>query len=80
MPSDVRHGKAVELLMLIRARNAIVPVYLSADRSLASTVPLESLSQVDDFIWLMEDTPVFISGRLVASMRRYREEVLPPMF
>jgi arginine/lysine/ornithine decarboxylase len=80
MPSDVRHGKAVELLKLIRARNAKVPVYLGADRSLASTVPLESLSQVDDFIWLMEDTPVFISGRLVASMRRYREEVLPPMF
>jgi hypothetical protein len=34
----------------------------------------------DDFIWLLEDTTDFISGRIFAAIERYRDRILPPMF
>ncbi|TCT06804.1 Orn/Lys/Arg decarboxylase N-terminal domain-containing protein [Aquabacter spiritensis] len=77
---DDDHAAALAVLAAIRARNAAVPVFLCADRSLASTIPLEAMGQVDDFVWLLEDTPRFIAGRVVAAIGRYREKVLPPMF
>lgn len=74
------HGGATAVLTEIRARNATVPVFLLADRSAASTVPAEVMQNADDFIWLLEDTADFIGGRVVAAIRRYREQLLPPMF
>ena len=80
MEGDEGNESALAVLTAIRARNAAVPVFLCADRTLASTLPLEALGLADDFVWLLEDTPRFIAGRVVASIRRYREQVLPPMF
>lgn len=77
---DETHAAALALMATIRAHNATVPVFLCADRSLASTIPAEALGQVNDFIWLMEDTPRFITGRIIAAMQAYRQRVLPPMF
>ncbi|WP_407809603.1 Orn/Lys/Arg decarboxylase N-terminal domain-containing protein, partial [Staphylococcus aureus] len=59
---------------------AKVPVFLLADRSVASTVPADIMSKVDDFVWLLEDTTDFVGGRIVAAIQRYRATVLPPMF
>ena len=41
---------------------------------------LSTLKLADEFIWLTEDTPTFIAGRVDAAIRRYREHLLPPMF
>jgi arginine/lysine/ornithine decarboxylase len=38
------------------------------------------MQQVDDFIWLLEDTSAFIAGRIVAAIQRYQDQLLPPMF
>ncbi|WP_205666171.1 Orn/Lys/Arg decarboxylase N-terminal domain-containing protein [Aquabacter cavernae] len=78
--NDEGHHAALGVIQAIRARNTHVPIFLCADRSLASSIPLEAMGHVDDFIWLLEDTPRFIAGRVVASIRRYRQQVLPPMF
>jgi len=77
---EATHAPALKIVTAIRKRNQDIPVFLMADRTLASTLPLDALDQVDDYIWLLEDTPSFISGRIVAAIRRYRQQVLPPMF
>ena len=72
--------KAEHLLSVLRARNASIPVFLMTSRRTATDLPMKVLEQVNDFIWLLEDTSEFIGGRVVAAMNRYRETVLPPMF
>ncbi|MDR1694077.1 MAG: hypothetical protein LBR70_02645 [Lactobacillaceae bacterium] len=72
--------KAGELLKIIRKRNNDLPVFLLSSRAEASEIPTNILSQVNDFIWLLEDTSDFIAGRIIAATERYREFILPPMF
>lgn len=43
-------------------------------------MPLDVLRRTNDFIWLFEDTATFIAGRILAAVRNYRENALPPMF
>ena len=50
-----------------------------AERNEASTMPLEVMQMVDEFIWTLEDTASFIAGRVLAAILRYRELVLGPM-
>ncbi|WP_260854250.1 Orn/Lys/Arg decarboxylase N-terminal domain-containing protein [Paraburkholderia sp. BCC1886] len=77
---DTDHSGALSVLDEVRARNATMPVFLLANRSAASSISAEAMEKADDFIWLLEDTPDFIGGRVVAATKRYREQVLPPMF
>lgn len=72
--------RAEEVLDLLRTRNQNVPVFLMSSRRVASEIPVGILEKVNDFIWIMEDTADFISGRIIAAIKRYREFVLPPMF
>ncbi len=44
------HAPAIAVLEALRARNHTVPVFLLADRSVASTVPAKVMAQVDDFV------------------------------
>jgi arginine decarboxylase len=34
----------------------------------------------NEFIWLTEDTPTLMAGRVAAAVQRYRDNLLPPMF
>lgn len=77
---DKDYQKVTELLRVLRDHNRDVPVFLLAGRTLASKVPTEILENVSDFIWILEDTPDFISGRILAAANRYRQFILPPMF
>ena len=65
LEGDNKHTGARNLLKRIRERNATIPVFLSATRTQASSIPVAAMQQADDFIWLLEDTPDFISGLLV---------------
>ena len=51
-----------------------------SSKNMASEIPSYILDKVSDFIWLLEDTLEFISGRIQASIERYRKFILPPMF
>lgn len=77
---DDDKSEAIALLPKLRAHNAAMPIFLLADRSMAATIPAQSMQQADDFIWLLEDTPGFIAGRIVAAIKRYQDQLLPPMF
>lgn len=74
------HELSASVVEALRQRNAHVPVFLLADRSVASTVPASIMAKVSDFVWMLEDTVVFIGGRVEAAILRYRGTVLPPMF
>ncbi len=76
---DKGHARARTLLEFVRSRNDKIPVFLMAERGQASTIPVEVMAMVNEYIWTLEDTAAFVGGRVAAAMRRYLEVLLPPM-
>ncbi len=74
------HDLSTSVVEAVRHRNTHVPIFLMADRSVASSVPADVMAKVNDFIWMLEDTVDFVGGRIEAAIGRYRGTVLPPMF
>src|SRR5271165_7205902 len=77
---DSGHRHAADLLRAVRARNASVPVFLLAERNDAAHIPIEVMGEADELIWLLQDTMEFIAERIIAAVRRYRAQLMPPMF
>jgi arginine decarboxylase len=73
-------GRAEALVRLVRERNATVPIFLLADRSIADRVPPEVLRIVTGYMWKLEDTPDFVVDRVEEARREYLEPLLPPFF
>lgn len=80
MEDKMSHQPAINVIKALRARNDKMPLFLFTSRENAALISVEILADTDDFIWLFEDTADFIAGRIVAALRRYRSELLPPMF
>ncbi|MDR3576014.1 MAG: Orn/Lys/Arg decarboxylase N-terminal domain-containing protein [Anaerolineaceae bacterium] len=76
---DLAHDKARALLTLIRGRNIHIPIFLIAQRNDASTLTSEVMREADELIWMLEDTTIFIAGRVVAAICRYREAIVPAL-
>ena len=55
----------------MRKRNAKLPIFLMASRDIAGSVSIEVATLSDEFIWILEDTAAFISGRVQAAIERY---------
>ena len=72
------HAKAKTLLSLIRSRNVHVPIFLMVERGHANSITSEVMRIADEIIWMLEDTTHFIAGRVIAAMRRYRDQIAPP--
>jgi len=66
------------LIHATRCRNAEMPIFLLAERTVASSISKDIMKDVTDFVWLLEDSPAFIAGRVLAAVERYREELFPP--
>jgi arginine decarboxylase len=73
------HTSAANLLKLIRSRNDKIPIFLMAERGEASSIPIDVMGMVNEFVWTLEDTAAFVGGRVVASIRRYLEVMMPPL-
>jgi arginine decarboxylase len=71
---------ALQILRAVRHRNKKIPVFLIADRTLVSDLPLEVVRQVHEYIHLFGDTPAFIANRVDFAVERYHEQLLPPYF
>ena len=71
---------ALRIIRLARRRTAGVPILLSMTSASRSPVPLEFAENIDGFIWLPEDSPEFIAGRIQAAAKRYLDSILPPFF
>src|ERR1700753_199131 len=71
---------ALKIIRAVRRRNKKVPIFLIADRTLVSELPLEVVKQVHEYIHLFGDTPAFIANRVDFAVERYQEQLLPPYF
>jgi len=76
---DGGHASSRRLLEFVRSRNDKVPVFLMAERGEASTIPVEVMGMVNEYIWTLEDTAAFVGGRVAAAMNRYLHVMLPPL-
>lgn len=73
------HECEKKLLKTIRASNEKIPVFLMIRGEDAGTLNSEVMTQADELIMLLEDTPFFLAGRIIAAIWRYREEIAPPL-
>ena len=73
------HDGATDLLKLVRSRNDKIPIFLMAERGQASSIPIDVMQMVDEYIWTLEDTAAFVGGRVVAAIKRYVGVMLPPL-
>jgi arginine decarboxylase len=71
---------ALRIVRAVRRRNKKLPIFLIADRTLVSELPLEVVKQVHEYIHLFGDTPAFIANRVDFAVERYHEQLLPPYF
>ncbi len=76
------HAAAKQLIHEIRQRNEDIPIFLLADPSGEAPVQLtvDTVREINEYIYIMEDTPEFIAGRITAAANRYKEQLLPPFF
>jgi arginine decarboxylase len=72
--------QTVAIVRLAHRRCAGLPIMLAMAQASRSRVPLELIESIDGFIWLPEDSPEFIAGRVQAAARRYLDSILPPFF
>jgi arginine decarboxylase len=78
--SQFEERAALDIIRGVRHRNKKVPIFLIADRTLVSELPLEVIKQVSEYIHLFGDTPAFIASRLDTAVERYHDQLLPPYF
>ena len=78
--NQFQEREALQILRAVRRRNKKIPVFLIADRTLVSELPLEVVRQVHEYIHLFGDTPAFIANRVDFAVERYHETLLPPYF
>ena len=77
--SEGTHTQATALLHKYRERHETAPVFLLADRERTrNSITVEVAEMVDEFIWPLEDSADFIAGRVMAAIRRYEAQLLPP--
>jgi arginine decarboxylase len=70
---------AAALLEVLTNRHENIPVFLMAKSSeRARDITEQVMSQVEEFVWMLQDTADFIAGRVIAAVDRYREQLLPP--
>jgi len=68
------------LIPQLRLRNEDVPVFLITERATLSSIPLDDIQEINEYIWALEDTHDFISGRVEAEAKTYRKSLFPPFF
>jgi arginine decarboxylase len=76
------HTEAKQLIREIRDRNEDIPIFLMAEptRESLGDLSVETLREIDEYVYIMDDTPEFIAGRITAAANRYKERLLPPFF
>ncbi|MFI9815169.1 Orn/Lys/Arg family decarboxylase [Saccharothrix variisporea] len=69
-----------DVLRALMGRFAKLPVFLVTTATSVDDLPLWVSEAVTGYVWLLEDTPDFIAGRIGVAADRYLDGVLPPFF
>ena len=77
-----RHTATEGIIKEIRTRNEDIPIFLMGEpgKESATTLTIDMIREVNEYVWVMEDSPEFIAGRIWAASGRYRARLLPPFF
>jgi arginine decarboxylase len=78
--AGVLEQPAETVLTALMARFTRLPVFLVTTAASVDDLPLWVSEIICGYVWLLEDTPGFIAGRIGVAARRYQEELLPPFF
>ena len=85
LASDLKSEKnccspAMELLDKLQHYQKKVPVFLLADREKSGDIfSPDMLRYSSELVWIFEDSPDFIAGRIASAVERYRSNLLPPL-
>jgi len=69
-----------KIIDIIRERNDKVPIFVLTERHMVQDMNFEVLSQVQEYVWMMEDTLEFIAGNVSRMAMSYLENITPPFF
>ncbi|GLS91851.1 lysine-specific pyridoxal 5'-phosphate-dependent carboxylase LdcA [Psychromonas marina] len=72
--------KALAAIKVLNQRCAGIPIILGVTKENSAHIPLEFSEVVESVIYIPEDSPKFIAGRIKAAGKRYLDSVLPPFF
>jgi lysine decarboxylase/arginine decarboxylase len=77
-----KHKDTAKLIHEIRNRNEDIPIFLMAEPASEAPIGLTVgvIREINEYIYVMEDTPEFIAGRIKAAAKRYEDRLLPPFF
>lgn len=73
-------SEPVALLGVVRARFDGLPVFLFTEALTVADLPVDVLDQLSGCLWVGEDTPAFVVGRIRHAIDAYRASLLPPFF
>lgn len=68
------------LVAKIRERNDTVPIFLLSEQDVSTTIPIEVLKEVSEFVYIYSETAEFIANRIYTATYRYADKLLPPYF
>lgn len=64
----------------MKTRQGAVPVFLLADREKTiQSISADLMKLAAEFVWILEDSPEFIAGRIAGAIGRFRKHLLPPL-
>ncbi|MFH1653519.1 MAG: Orn/Lys/Arg decarboxylase N-terminal domain-containing protein, partial [Pseudomonadota bacterium] len=76
-----KNGKdSKEIVHAIRERNDKIPIFIVTERHKVQDIPTDILSQVQEYVWKMEDTPEFIAGKVTNAAKGYITDLMPIFF
>lgn len=83
---DSKHGvkgqeeKLERFIKNLHTRQENVPVFLLAENEKAvDSLKAETFRDISEYVWILEDSPVFTMERISAAIERYRKQLLPPL-
>ena len=76
------NADAKQLIHEIRQRNEDIPIFLMAEPTgeAPNALTVDTIREVNEYVYIMDDTPEFIAGRIIAAANRYKERLYPPFF
>lgn len=69
-----------EIIHTIRERNDKIPIFIITEKHKVEDIGVDILSRVQEYVWLMEDTPEFIAGKAKMAAIGYLKSLAPPFF
>lgn len=72
--------KLEKFIKNLHTRQKDVPVFLLAENEKAiDSLKAETFKDISEYVWILEDSPIFTVERISAAIERYRKQFLPPL-